>query len=84
MVNLLKSLILLFVIVGIMGCSKKDDPADCEPTLSTAVRCKTMLPECEGVQTGPSVRCLGKNVNGNRCGNNTTDICGFCHLHKEQ
>jgi hypothetical protein len=23
-------------------------------------------------------------VNGNRCGNNTTDICGFCHLHKEQ
>lgn len=35
-------------------------------------------------QRDNSVQCKGETQDGNRCGNNTLNECGYCYLHTGQ
>ena len=47
------------------------------------VRCKAINLGCSG-RTENAVQCKGIASNGGRCGNNTLNACGYCHLHTGQ
>ena len=82
--------LLLTIILLIFAACKKDDTIEdsrikgCDPILQEPVRCNALLPPCDGSQKAKSTKCLANNTNGNRCGNNTLNVCGYCHIESHQ
>ena len=80
--------LLLVAMLVFVGCKKSNttEPTDtdCTTQLETAVKCKAILPACDGEQLKTSVVCLGKTTANARCKNNTKNPCGYCHLHTSQ
>ena len=88
---LITTVVTCFLLFVFVACSDKDDGNNtnllplCEQQLENPVQCKHQLPDCDGEKLTKSVRCLGINANGkDRCNNNTTNPCEFCHTHISQ
>jgi hypothetical protein len=75
-----------FLLIGFAGCSKSDDPnVDlCLQQLTDSVRCKAVIPSCDGEQLKTSITCIGITTAKKPCANKTKNPCGYCYLHIDQ
>ena len=79
----MKKLIVILFLLSLLSCEKNLE-IEPDPLVGTWELNKIWFNENGVFENKGTIQCLGKTLEGIQCRNMTTEIYGYCYLHKDQ